>query len=161
VGLPNETDQALGQVKKRSECPSSNRKRASACLAEGGQKMGARTNQRGKATSSSSTSVEEDGGGHVEGDSKPSLVTSGARIGSSPGQEVFKSNSSSVEEDGGGRDEDGGGRGEEDSKPSLVTSGARRGSSPGQEAVQEEATPDQVPSEIPSGWKRVKLEPDC
>jgi hypothetical protein len=56
-----------------------------------------------------------------------------------------------VEEDGSGCDE-------EDSKPSLVTSGARIGSSPGQEVVQEQAT---TPREIPYGWSRVKLEPDC
>jgi hypothetical protein len=58
---------------------------------------------------------------------------------------------SSVEEDGGGRDE-------QDSKPSLVTSGALLGSYPDREVVQEEATP---PDEIPFGWTRVKLEPDC
>jgi hypothetical protein len=58
---------------------------------------------------------------------------------------------SSVEEDGGGRDEN-------NSKPSLVTSGARTGSSPDQEVVQEQAT---TLGEIPYGWKRVKLEPDC
>jgi hypothetical protein len=59
--------------------------------------------------------------------------------------------STSVEKDRVGRDE-------EDSKPSLVTSGARIGSSPGQEVVQEHAT---TLAEIPYGWARVKLEPDC
>jgi hypothetical protein len=54
--------------------------------------------------------------------------------------------STSVEEDGGDRDE-------EDSNPSLVTSSASRiGSSAGQEATL---------GEIPHGWARVKLEPDC
>jgi hypothetical protein len=58
------------------------------------------------------------------------------------------------EEDGGGRDE------EEDSKPSLVTSTSAllKDTYPDQEVVQEEAT---THDEIPSGWKRVKLEPDC
>jgi hypothetical protein len=54
-----------------------------------------------------------------------------------------------------------GGRDEEESKPSLVTSSELIGSDPGQDVVQEEATPDQIPSEIPSGWTRAKLEPDC
>jgi hypothetical protein len=61
-----------------------------------------------------------------------------------------------VEEDGGGRDE-------EDSNPSLVTCSARIGSYPAKEvvvqAVQEEAIT--APGELPYGWKRVKLEPDC
>jgi hypothetical protein len=77
--------------------------------------MGARTRQRGsgKATASSS-SVEEDGEGRDEGDSKLSLVTSGSTlIGSDQDQEVV---------------------------------------------VQEETT---SPREIPYGWTRVKLEPDC
>jgi hypothetical protein len=52
--------------------------------------MAARTNRRGKATGSS-TSVEEGGSGRDEGeDLKPSLVTSVARIGSHPGQEVVQ-----------------------------------------------------------------------
>jgi hypothetical protein len=59
--------------------------------------------------------------------------------------------STSVEKDGVGRDE-------EDSKPSVVTSGARIGSSPDQEVIQEQAT---TLGEIPCGWTRVKLEPDC
>jgi hypothetical protein len=48
-------------------------------------------------------------------------------------------------------------RDEEDSKPSLVTSSALIASYPDQEVVQEEATHDR----IPSGWTRLKLEPDC
>jgi hypothetical protein len=48
-----------------------------------------------------------------------------------------------------------GGRDEEDSKPSLVTSSSALVSSyPDQEVVQEET------HKIPSGRKRVKLEPD-
>jgi hypothetical protein len=51
-----------------------------------------------------------------------------------------------------------GDREEEDSKPSLGTSSAVTASSyPDQEVVQE-ATQHY---KIPSGWKRVKLEPDC
>ncbi len=58
---------------------------------------------------------------------------------------------SSVKEDGGGSDE-------EFSNPSRVTGIALMGGSyPGQEVVQEEATTGQ----IPSGWTRVKLEPEC
>jgi hypothetical protein len=75
--------------------------------------MGAKTNQRLKATGGSSY-VEEDGGGRNEEDSKPSQVTSDARIGSSLGQE--------------------------------------------EEVVQEQAT---ILGEVPHGWTRVKLEPDC
>jgi hypothetical protein len=50
--------------------------------------------------------------------------------------------------------------GGEDSRPSLVTTSALMCSYPDQEVLQEEeeATP---PGEIPSGWTRVKLEPDC
>jgi hypothetical protein len=51
--------------------------------------MGASINQRGEATASYS-SVEEDGGGRDEEDSIPPLVTSGARIGCPPGQEVVQ-----------------------------------------------------------------------
>ncbi len=68
-----ETEQAQDYVRNRFECPPPNRKRTSACLAESGQ-MVARTNQRGKATGSRS-SVEEDGVGRDEEDSKPSLVS--------------------------------------------------------------------------------------
>jgi hypothetical protein len=48
---------------------------------------------------------------------------------------------------------------EEDSNPSPVTSTALICSYPDQEVVQEEATT--TPDVIPSGWVRVKLEPDC
>jgi hypothetical protein len=58
---------------------------------------------------------------------------------------------SSVEEDGGSRND-------EDSNPSLVTRSALTGSDAEQEVVQEEAT---THLEIPLGWVRVKLEPDC
>jgi hypothetical protein len=61
--------------------------------------------------------------------------------------------SSCVEDDAGGPDE-------EDSDPSFMTSSsARIGSDPGQETVQEEEAT--TVCEIPSGWARVKLEPDC
>jgi hypothetical protein len=62
-------------------------------------------------------------------------------------------NRSSVEKDHGGHDE-------EDSKPFLVTgSSPIVASCPGQEeAVQEESKSHY---KIPSGWKHVKLEPDC
>jgi hypothetical protein len=54
--------------------------------------------------------------------------------------------------------EHGHGRIEEDSNPSLMTSSsAQIASYPDQEVVEEEATPGQ----IPFGWTRVKLEPDC
>jgi hypothetical protein len=138
--------------------------------------------QRGKRKATGSwSSVEEDaGGGLVEDDSKLSPVTStSALIGSNPpDEEVVQEEATpesgqmaasirtnqrgastatgtscgSVEEDGGGRDK-------EDSKPSLVTSSSvLTGSYPDQEVVQEEAT---TPDVIPSGWTRVKLEPDC
>jgi hypothetical protein len=101
----------VSKAKNRSECPSPNIKRPSTSLVGSGG-IGARRNQRGKATGSSSA----------------------------------------VEENGGGRDED-------DSKPCLVTSSAARiGSSPGQEAVQEQVA---TLGDIPYGWTRVKLEPDC
>ncbi len=116
MGLSNEalkeTDQqAQGHVEHRFECPSPNRKQPSSSLFESGG-MGARTNQRGKATGSSS-SVEEDGGGRDEGDLELAPVTSSA---------------------------------------------ARIGSHPDPEVVQEQAT---TPREMPYGWTRVKLEPDC
>jgi hypothetical protein len=116
VGVPNEAPPEeseppqQGHVKKK--CPSSTRKRPSACLAETGQMAASRTHhQRGKATVS---------GSHVEAHC---------------------------------------GRGEEVAKSSLVTTSgsALIGSDPYryyQEVVQEEAI-------IPSGWTRVKLEPDC
>jgi hypothetical protein len=115
VGRPNhealkETDQAQEHVKNRYECPFPNRERPSTILVDRGG-MGARTSLRSKAIGSSSP----------------------------------------VEEDGGGRDE-------EDSKPSLVTTGARIGSSRYQEIVQEQAP---TLGDIPYGWIRVKVEPDC
>jgi hypothetical protein len=139
--------------------------------------MAACTNQRGgNAIGNWSYSVKEDaGGGLVEEDSKPSLVSSSALIGSYLEEEVVQEEATpefgqmaattrtsqrgaseatgaasrgSVEEDGG-----------VDSKPSLVTSSALTGSYPDQVAVQEEEAT--TPDEIPSGWKRVKLEPDC
>ncbi len=93
MGLPNkaleETEQAAqGHVRNRFGCPSPNGKRPSTSLVESGQ-IGPRTNQRGKATGSCS-SVEEDGGGRDEEDSKPSPVTISARIGSYPDQEVVQ-----------------------------------------------------------------------
>jgi hypothetical protein len=127
--------------------------------------------------------VKEDAaGGLVDEDSNPSPVTRAALIGSDPDEEVVKEEAmpetgqiaastrtnqrgdaskatgtscGSVEEDGGGRDEE-----EEDSKPSQVTSSsALTDSYLDREIVQaEEAT---TPDEIPSGWTRVKLEPDC
>jgi hypothetical protein len=114
--------------------------------------MAASKKQRGNATRSGS-SVETDCGLDNE-DSSPSSVTSSALIGLDPPEEVVKEEAtteSSVEEDGGDRDE-------EDSKPSPVSSSALIGSYPDQEVVQEEST---TPDEIPSGWVRVKLEPDC
>jgi hypothetical protein len=136
--------------------------------------MAASTKQRGDAASGSGSSVETDCGLDKRGRS-PSPVTSSAALSSYPDEEVVKEEAtpesgqtaatsmakqrgevtvgscSSVQEDGGGGDE-------EDSKPSLVTSSALIGSYPDQEVVQEEAT---IPDEIPSGWVRVKLEPDC
>jgi hypothetical protein len=138
-----EQAQAQGHVKNRSECPGS-------C-----------------------SSVETDCGLDGE-DPSPSPVASSAAIGSDSVEEVVKEEAtpesgqimaawtnlrgnatgscSSVEENGGHE--------EEDSRPSLVTcsSSALTGSYPGQEPlVQEEA----ALGEIPSGWIRVKLEPDC
>jgi hypothetical protein len=125
--------------------------------------------------------VEEDaGGGLVEEDSKLSPVTSSsALIGSNPDEEVVQVEATPesgqmaatrTNQRGAGKatgtscgsavEEDGGNRNEQDSKPSMVTSSALAiGSYPHQEVVvQEEAT---TPDEIPSGWTRVKLEPDC
>jgi hypothetical protein len=48
---------------------------------------------------------------------------------------------------------------EEDASPSLVRTSAQIGSDPGQEVAQEEEATTLC--EIPSGWARVKLEPDC
>jgi hypothetical protein len=75
--------------------------------------------------------VEEDGVVRGEEDSKPSLVTRISVV-----------------------------RGEEDSKPSLVTriSAARIESCQDQEVL----VPEEVAvGDIPLGWTRVKLEPDC
>jgi hypothetical protein len=184
---PEELEPAQDHVSNNCSAPS--RKRPSTCLAEAGQ-MAACTKQRGsKATNCCWSSVKEDaGGGLVEEDSNPSLVSSAsasasasALIGSDPYKEDVQEEAtlkneqmtatsrtnqlgastatgtgcgSVEEEDGGGRDE------EEDSKPSLVTSSSAllTGSYPDQEFVHEEAT---TPDEIPSGWTRVKLEPDC
>jgi hypothetical protein len=140
------------------------------------------TNQRVDAATGSVSTVKEDaGGGLVEEDSKPSLVTStGALTGSDPDEEVVKEatpesgqiaasartnqrgastaagaiRGSVEEEDGGNRDE------EADSKPSVVTSSSAllAGNCPDKKVVCDEAT---TPDEIPSGWKRTKLEPDC
>jgi hypothetical protein len=59
--------------------------------------------------------------------------------------------------------EEHGGRYEEDSKPSLMTTSsvARIVSYPNEEVDQEEEEEEAKPREIPSGWTRVKLEPDC
>jgi hypothetical protein len=137
--------------------------------------MAASTNQRGKPIRVGNCIYVETDFGLDEEDSNPSPVTSRALIGSDPDQEAVQEEAtpesvqmaaartnkrgeanttgscSSVEEDGGCRDE-------EDSKPSLVTSSTLLGSYPDQEVVQEAAA---TPDEIPSGWTRVKLEPDC
>jgi hypothetical protein len=181
---PPEESKPPQQGRARNNCPAPNRKRPSTCLAEAGQ-IAACTNQRGNAAAAagSRSSVEEDAGGDlVEEDSKPSPVTSSALIGSDPDEEVVKKEETSESEQmaatstrtnergarskatgtsrGSVEEKDGGNRDEEDSKPSLVTSSALPiGSYPHQEVVvQEEAT---TPDEIPSGWTRVKLEPDC
>jgi hypothetical protein len=52
--------------------------------------MESTTNQRGKATGASCSSLEIDGGRNEEEDSKPSPVTSAALIGSSQDQEVVQ-----------------------------------------------------------------------
>jgi hypothetical protein len=186
VGIPNEaaaeeSETAPGRV--GNDCPAPNRKISSTCLAEAGQ-MAVCTNQRGNAATSGSVgSVKEDaGGGLVEVDSKPLLAAStSALIGSDPDEEVVIEEataesgqiaaSTSTNQRGAStatgtshgsvEEEDGVGRDEEDSKPSLVTStnGALlSGNYPDQEVVREKAT---APDEIPSGWKRLKLEPDC
>jgi hypothetical protein len=86
-----------GMSKINSECPSPNRKRPSTSLVESGE-MGARTNQKGKATARSS-SVEKNGGGRDERDLKPSLVTSSAaRIGSHSDQEVVQEQATTLGE---------------------------------------------------------------
>jgi hypothetical protein len=52
--------------------------------------MESMTNQRGKATGASCSSLETYGGPNEEEDSKPSLVTSIVLIDSSPDQEVVQ-----------------------------------------------------------------------
>jgi hypothetical protein len=107
------------------------------------------------AEATSESSVEEGGSDRDEDeeDYKPSLVTRSARIAARTNQRGKATGiCTSVEKDGGGCDE-------EDSKPpSLVTSSALIASDPEREVVQEEAT---TRREIPLGWIRVKLEPDC
>jgi hypothetical protein len=173
--LPSEAQQepkqAQGHVRDRLGCPSPNRKRRSACLAESG-KMAARTNQRSNDATGSGSSVVEDGGSG-EDDSKPSPVTSRAPTGSNRGQEAVQEEArpesgqmASRTNHGGDKaaftcgpvEDDVRGRGEEEFNPSLVTSGAQTDSHADQEVDQEEAT---TPDEIPSGWTRAKLEPDC
>jgi hypothetical protein len=186
VGIPNEaapeeSEPAQGRV--RNSCPAPKRKISSTCLAEAGQ-MAICTNQRGKnAATGTVSSLKEDaaGGGLGEEDSKPSLVTSTITpIGSDPDEEVAEEEATTESGQvaastrtnqkgastatgasrGSVEEEDGGNRDDEDSKPSLVTSTSALliGTYPDQEVVREEAT---TPDEIPSGWKRVKLEPDC
>jgi hypothetical protein len=78
VDLPNKapdeaTEPAQGRVRNQFECLSpANRKRPRSCFAESGQEAG-RTNQRGNSHARGS-SVREDSGGRVEGDSKASLA---------------------------------------------------------------------------------------
>jgi hypothetical protein len=139
--------------------------------------MAASTKQRGNATGICTSSVETDCGLDEEDSNASPVTTSSALASSDPdGEVVVKAEATpesgqiaattgtnqrgeaagscgSVEECGGA------GRKEEDSKPSLVTSSALLiGSYSDQVAVQEEVT---TPNDIPSGWTRVKLEPDC
>jgi hypothetical protein len=91
---------------------------------------------------------------HIPTENLPStsLVGSGGMGARTSQRGKATASSSSVKENGGGSDE-------EDSKPPLVTSSAVRiDSSPDQEVVQIQAT---TLGEIPYGWTRVKLEPDC
>jgi hypothetical protein len=57
-----------------------------------------RTNQRGEATGSCSSVKKEDGGGPDEEDSKASLVTSSALLGSYPCQEVVQQEATTPDE---------------------------------------------------------------
>jgi hypothetical protein len=125
---------------------------------ESGQRA-SKTNRRGKATVSCS-SVEDDVRGRDEQDSKPSPVISGARKGSYQNQEADQEEATPNSGEMAIRTSQGGEavRDQKDSKPYLVTSSALIGSNSDQEVVHEEAT---TPGEIPSGWTRVKLEPDC
>jgi hypothetical protein len=120
--------------------------------------------QRGNATDSCSF-VETECGLDKE-DPSPSPVTSGAVIGSDPVEEGGKEEATteSGQMAATSRTNQRGeatGSCKEDSIPSLVTSSVLRGSYPDQDVVKKEATPDPIPSEIPSGWTRAKLEPDC
>jgi hypothetical protein len=76
VGPPTETleetEPERGHVRNRFACPSPNKKRPRACLAES-EKNAARTNQTGGAIGGSPNSVENDGGRDEE-DSKSSEV---------------------------------------------------------------------------------------
>jgi hypothetical protein len=84
--------QILGHVRKRFSA------KVTTASAKRSILKGARRNQRGKATGTSS-SVEENGGGRDEEDSKPCLVTSSAaRIGSSPGQEAVQEQAATLGE---------------------------------------------------------------
>jgi hypothetical protein len=97
IGLPNEAppeESEPAQSHVRNSCPAPNRKRPIACLTEAGQMAACTINQRGNAAGSSCWStVEEDnaGGGLVEEDSNPSLVSStSALIGSDPDEVVVQ-----------------------------------------------------------------------
>ncbi len=89
-----ETEQAQGHVRNRTECPSPNRKRRRTNLAESGQMAATRANQRRKSAGCCSL-MEEDRDGHDEEDSKPSLVASSSSsarllVASDPDQEVVQ-----------------------------------------------------------------------
>lgn len=90
---PQETEPQLGQVRKRLEFPTSDRKRPRTrsggplrvCEQEAG-----RTNRRGDANTRGSP-AKKDGGSPEEEDCKPTLVTSSdARISSDIAQEVVQ-----------------------------------------------------------------------
>jgi hypothetical protein len=89
VGLPNEAppeESGPAQGHDRTNRPSPNRKRSSACLSETGL-MAASANQGGNATGSSCSSVETDCGIDQE-DLNPSSVTSSTTIRLDLDQEV-------------------------------------------------------------------------
>jgi hypothetical protein len=98
--------------------------------------------------------------GHVRNRRSACLAESGQIVAKANQRGKDTGSGTSLEKDGSSVVEDGG-RDEEESEPSLVTSSELIGLNPGQYVVQEEAAVDQVPSGIPSGWTRVKLEPDC
>jgi hypothetical protein len=82
-----EMEAVQGHVRERCECPSpASRKRPRTCLAECGQRMVTRPNQRGGNATGNCSSMEEDKDkdtGRDEEDSEPALVTiSAARISS-------------------------------------------------------------------------------